>query len=276
MSIGLAGAFIGGLLMLLSPCSVMLLPAFFSYAFADTRTLLARTGVFYLGLITTLVPLGVLAGSFGGAVIANRVLLMSIISAVVIVLGIVQLVGIPLPAFTRAEAGGGRSNNLSIYLLGTVYGFAGTCAGPVLGTVLTLTAFSGNALYGGIVLLVFAAGMVVPLAIIAVLWGRFDRLRGWLRPRQLRIGRWSNSWTQVVSGALMIAIGIFLILTEGTGALPSLLGATQQADLEADALDATSPVPDAVIVVAAVVLLGAGVAAHKFLSPGRKTSTSKP
>lgn len=57
MDIGLLGAFLGGVLTLLSPCSAMLLPAFFSYAFADPRELLTRTGVFYLGLITSLVPL---------------------------------------------------------------------------------------------------------------------------------------------------------------------------------------------------------------------------
>lgn len=68
MEIGLLGAFLGGVLTLLSPCSVMLLPAFFSYAFSSPRQLLSRTGIFYLGLITTLVPLGVLAGTLGSYV----------------------------------------------------------------------------------------------------------------------------------------------------------------------------------------------------------------
>ena len=33
MDIGYLSAFLGGLLSLLSPCSIMLLPAFFAYAF---------------------------------------------------------------------------------------------------------------------------------------------------------------------------------------------------------------------------------------------------
>ena len=69
MDIGYLGAFLGGLLSLLSPCSVMLLPSFFAYAFVHPSTLVTRTGVFYLGLITTLVPLGVFAGTVGWAVI---------------------------------------------------------------------------------------------------------------------------------------------------------------------------------------------------------------
>ncbi len=33
--IGLLGAFLGGVLALLSPCSALLLPSFFAYAFTD-------------------------------------------------------------------------------------------------------------------------------------------------------------------------------------------------------------------------------------------------
>ena len=51
-------AFFGGVLSLLSPCSALLLPAFFAYAFQSRRKLLAKTAIFYLGLAATLVPLG--------------------------------------------------------------------------------------------------------------------------------------------------------------------------------------------------------------------------
>src|SRR5699024_1713859 len=87
MDSGRLGAFLGGILTLLSPCSAMLLPAFFSYAFASPRELLTRTGVFYLGLITTLVPLGVLAGTLGAFVNEHRFTFVTIASVVVIALG---------------------------------------------------------------------------------------------------------------------------------------------------------------------------------------------
>ena len=45
MDIGYLGALLGGVLSLLSPCSVMLLPAFFAYAFTDPATLVARTAI---------------------------------------------------------------------------------------------------------------------------------------------------------------------------------------------------------------------------------------
>jgi cytochrome c biogenesis protein CcdA len=63
LDVGYLAAFLGGLLALISPCSALLLPSFFAYAFGGPTRMLARTGVFYLGLVIVLVPLG--AGSGG-------------------------------------------------------------------------------------------------------------------------------------------------------------------------------------------------------------------
>jgi cytochrome c-type biogenesis protein len=270
MSVGLAGAFLGGVLTLLSPCSVLLLPAFFSYAFSSAGVLVARTGVFYLGLLTTLVPLGMLAGSLGAVISANRSTLVVAASALIIVLGAVQLLGIPLPVLGRLDGQGGASA-LSVYVLGTVYGMGSVCAGPILGAVLTLAAVSQSALYGGIVLLVFAAGMVLPLLALAFFWDRLPGLRDWLRPRQLTIGTWSNAWASVVGGAVTILLGVLLILTDGTLALPSVLDSSQQMGLESQVLASTAAIPDAAIVGGAVLVLVGVYLLHRFTKRQRPT-----
>ncbi|QIM15729.1 cytochrome c biogenesis protein CcdA [Leucobacter insecticola] len=255
MSIGLLGAFLGGILTLLSPCSVMLLPAFFSYAFTTPRQVLSRTGVFYLGLITTLVPLGILAGSIGTFLNQNRTLFLTIAASIVIALGVVMALNLP---FLRLRGASGLSNTsaVSVYALGMVYGLAGVCAGPMLGAVLTIAAMSSSALYGGIVLLVFAAGMALPLLLIALLWSRLPVVRRLVRPREVRIGRWRNTWTGLVGGILTIGIGVFLLLTQGTASLGGILGATDQARLEGWVLTATKGVPDVVLAIGAVVVAG--------------------
>src|SRR5699024_5232036 len=102
MDIGLLGAFLGGLLTLLSPCSAMLLPAFFSYAFTGPKELVARTGVFYLGLATSLVPLGVLAGTLGAFVNEHRFTFVTVASIIVIVLGALMLLNVPIPMLSRS------------------------------------------------------------------------------------------------------------------------------------------------------------------------------
>lgn len=254
MDLGLTGALIGGVLTLLSPCSVMLLPAFFSYAFTTPSRLIARTGVFYLGLITTLVPVGVLAGTVGAFVGAHRTTLVTIGAVIVILLGIVQVLGIPIPAFTRTEADQ-TGSAASVFLLGTVYGLAGVCAGPVLGSVLALAALGGNPLYGGIALAVFAFGMTLPLLVLAAAWSRSAWVRRMVRPRSVRIGRWRNTWTQIVAGLLGIGLGILLIVTEGTAALGGILGASDQAALESGALRMSAGVPDLAFAAVAIAVL---------------------
>lgn len=257
MDIGLLAAFLGGLLTLLSPCSAMLLPAFFSYAFNSPKALLARTGVFYLGLITTLVPLGVLAGTLGAFVNAHRFTFVTIASLIVIALGVVMLANIPLPL--PARGGTAESTSAaSVYALGTVYGLAGICAGPLLGAVLTVAAVSGNALTGGVITLIFAAGMALPLLILAALWGRLPFVKRLVRPREVSIGRWRNTWTGIVGGALTIAVGILLLATSGTTALSGVLGAADQAALEGAVLQEAGRVPDLLVLgIVVAVALGA-------------------
>lgn len=255
MSLSLLGAFLGGVLTLLSPCSVMLLPAFFAYAFANPGALLARTGVFFLGLATALVPLGMLAGTLGAWVNRYRFELLAAASVIVIVLGLLMLLGVRIPGLMRQQ-GASSASIASVYALGTVYGLAGVCAGPMLGAALTFAAFGGNALSGGIVLLVFAAGMTVPLLLLALLWNRLPVVQRLVRPRELRIGRWRNTWTNVIGGALTVAIGVLLLVTQGTTSLGGLIGATDQARLESGVMQATAAVPDWVVLIIFVLLAG--------------------
>lgn len=255
MNLTLAGAFLGGVLTLLSPCSVMLLPAFFAYAFTSTGALLARTGVFFLGLATALVPLGLLAGTVGAWVSQNRFELVTGASIVVIVLGLLLLSGVPLPGLMR-QRGPENASGIAVFALGAVYGLAGVCAGPLLGAALSFAAFGANAVFGGVVLLVFAAGMTLPLLLLGLLWNRIPAVRALVRPRELRIGKWRNAWTNVIGGLLTVAIGVVLLVTRGTTTLGGLVGATTQAKLEADVLRLTGAVPNWLVAVVFIVLAG--------------------
>ena len=53
--------------------AAMMLPSFFAYAFGSSCSrLVGRTGLFYLGLLLTLVPLGLGAGSLGALLSTHR------------------------------------------------------------------------------------------------------------------------------------------------------------------------------------------------------------
>ncbi len=231
MTIGYLGAFLGGALSLLSPCSALLLPAFFAYAFADRVRLLARTGLFYCGLATTLVPMGLAAGSVGAVLNDHRGLVVTVSGIVVIALGLAQILGVGFGSGTAQRLSGKIriSSGISVYLLGTVYGLAGFCAGPLLGSVLTMAMAGSSAGYGGLLLAIYALGMTVPLFVIAALWDTFDLgRRSWLRGRELRLGPLRVHSTTLISGLLFLAIGVLFLLTDGTGTLGGLFGMDAQ------------------------------------------------
>lgn len=262
MDIGYAGAFLGGVLTLLSPCSALLLPAFFAYAFSTKTRLVARTGLFYLGLLSTLVPLGIFAGALGSLVTQHRTVLVGASAALVILLGLAQISGVRLPAaFTPTGRTG--TSRLSVFALGTVYGVAGVCTGPILGSVLTVAAIGSNAVYGGMLLAIFALGMAVPLFVLALVWDRLGISgRRWLRPRPLTIGTWTNSWLMVVSGLISVGIGVLLLLSDGTAGLGGVLTVQDQFRAESFASEAAAGIPDLVVAGAAALALLAGVALY--------------
>ncbi|WP_078855758.1 cytochrome c biogenesis CcdA family protein [Streptomyces sp. NRRL F-5065] len=233
--VGLLVAFLGGLLALLSPCSALLLPAFFAYSFTGRTRLVARTGVFYAGLCTTLVPLGV-AGSFAARLFyGHRDLLITVGGWTLIVLGAAQVAGFGFGSRRLARAAGARRSGsaLSVFALGAVYGLAGFCAGPILGGVLTVAALDGDPVHGGVLLAVYALGMAVPVFFLALLWDRFDLgRRRWLRGRAVALGPVTVHSTSALGGALFVLLGVAFLVFDGASALPSPLSTDAEFALE--------------------------------------------
>ncbi|MDO5735168.1 MAG: cytochrome c biogenesis CcdA family protein [Propionibacteriaceae bacterium] len=253
MGVGFAGAFLGGLAALLSPCAAMLLPSFFAYAFGSSRTrLLGRTGLFYLGLLITLVPLGLAAGSLGALLATHRSTLALVGGIILIALGLLQVLGVNfnIPGFRS----GGGTGPIAVIALGAVYGLAGACTGPLLGAVLTMAAVGGSPLYGALLLAMFGAGMVVPLIVLSWVWDSAS-LSEKLRPRPLSIGPITTSVWGLVSGILFIVLGILFLTTDATSALGGIFDARQQLKLETALGNFAKAIPDigALVIVAAVV-----------------------
>src|ERR671913_2342104 len=215
-------SFLGGLLSLLSPCSALLLHAFFAYAFQSRGDLVGRTAVFYIGLCTTLVPLGMGISAVSSLVYGHRSTLITVSGLVIIAFGVIQVLGggFVFGPIERLRGGIKGSTLVATFFLGAVYGFAGFCSGPILGAVLTVAASSGSPLYGAGLLAIYAAGMAVPLFAMALLWDRLDLgHRRWLRGREVSLGRLRFHTTSLVSGLIFIAIGVLFIVFEGTSAL---------------------------------------------------------
>ena len=262
-------AFVGGVLSLLSPCSALLLPAFFAYAFPSPARLALRTAIFYAGMLTLLLPLGVGAGALGSVLMAQRGALMLLAGLVLVVIGVVQFFrgGFELPS-----PSGGTTTPMtperaaSTYALGLGFGLGGFCAGPILGGVLTIAASSGGALSGAALLAAYAAGMAFPMFLLALLWERLGASRrGRLRGREVRILGLERHITVVVSSVMFVVLGIVFIVLEGANPAAGIYDAVGLADLsvalQTALLNATSGMAPAIPAVIGLAVVAAAAAA---------------
>lgn len=266
MEVGLLTAFLGGALALLSPCGALLLPGFFASTVTTRARLLPHAAVFYLGLVLTLVPLGVGAGALGALLTGHRALLIGGTSLVLIVLGAAHALGLGfdlsrmLPGIDRAQQASARGTGLPrTFLLGAVGGVAGFCAGPILGAVLTLAMGQGSMALAALLLAVYGAGMVAPLMVLAALWHRLGpRARSLMRGREFTVlGRRLHT-TTVLTGLVIIALGVVFWSTNGLVTLPSLIPTSALARWQESAAVLSGP-GGQIAVIIALGLLGLGL-----------------
>lgn len=263
MDIGLIAAFIGGILALLSPCGALLLPAFFASSVGGGLRLAAHGLVFFAGLLVVLVPLGLGAGAVGTLFVSYRGLIVLIAAILLIGLGTLQLFGLGFdPA--RLLPGGQQLHRraaakvgiVKTFLLGAASGIAGFCAGPILGAVLTLAAAQGDLLLAGVLLACYGAGMVVPLMLLAWAWNRMSaRTRRALRGRSFTLlgRRWHT--TSVVTGLLLIGVGVLFWATNGLVTMPQLVPVSVQDWLQQRGSLLSGPVVDIVTIVALALIV---------------------
>ena len=236
--VGVLAAFFAGTLSLLSPCSALLLPSFFAYAFTSRRALLGRTVAFYLGLAATLVPLGTGAGAASSLFYGHRPMLIALAGWTIIGLGVLQVAGrsFAMPFSARLHGLMSRRRGegwISTLLLGAVYGLAGFCSGPVLGAILTMAATQETPWQGGVLLAVYALGMAAPLFVLALFWDRFELgRRSWLRGRLLTWGPVQVHTTSLVAGLMFIGVGAVFLRYDGTAGLAGTLGLADLTDVE--------------------------------------------
>lgn len=220
-AIGLAAAFAAGMVSFLSPCVLPLVPGYVSYVAGDAlyqarssaglrerAPALALSAVFVLGFSTVFVALGAGASVLGD--LLQRYRNEANVAGGVIVL----LFGLAMLGMLRRDSWfyrdfrfhphlrGGRP--LAALLLGLAFGFGWTpCIGPVLGTILTMSAAQGGRGGGLVLLSAYALGLGVPFIASAFftheLIGRMKALRS------------AGRWLQLVAGVLMIAMGLAMI-----------------------------------------------------------------
>jgi len=217
--ISLLVAFGAGLLSFLSPCVLPLVPVYLASLcgpeILDSEAGKGRGHIFFhslsfvVGFTIVFIILGASVGLAGFALGANLALTHKIAGSLLIAFGLFLLAALKIPWLNYerrlAPSLGTTAGYLRSLLIGAIFSLAWTpCIGPILGGILTLAWSSETAWRGAYLLATYSLGLGLPFLIIGV---AFDSIRPLLR----RIQRYST-WSYIISGLLLIAIGI-LILT---------------------------------------------------------------
>ena len=215
-------AFLAGTAALFAPCCVgVLLPSYLASIFRTRTKVFLMTFVYYLGLLTVFLPLGLGFASLGTLISSYHAALFTVGGLFMAALGVSLLLGksymLPMrvhPALRKHDFG-------ALYVLGIFSGIATSCCAPVLAGVMALSVIPGSAWLGTFYALAFVTGMVVPLFVLAMCIDKTNVLQKFagLR-RSVRYHLLGKQITlplsHLLAGILYLSIGIFILLFERT------------------------------------------------------------
>jgi cytochrome c biogenesis protein CcdA/thiol-disulfide isomerase/thioredoxin len=236
-------AYLGGILTIVSPCILPVLP--FVFARAD-RSFWRSTVPMLLGMAAMFAAVASLAAVGGAwAVDANeygRMAALIVLGGFGLALlwpGLAERLASPLVAVGNRMSGSRQAGQgvVSSFVLGIAVGLLwAPCAGPILGLILTGAALEGANATTTLLLAAYAAGAATSLAAAVFVGGRvFAAMK-----RSLGIGEWLRRalGAAVLAGVVAIALGL------DTGLL-TRLSLQSTATLEQSLIDAVQPPPGA-------------------------------
>ncbi|CAM3899604.1 cytochrome c biogenesis protein DipZ [Paracidovorax anthurii] len=216
-------AYLGGVLTIVSPCILPVLP----FVFSRTGEPFARSGLPLLaGMALSFTLVASLAAVGGGWVVAANqygrwlaLALMAVFALALLWPGLSERLARPLVAAgarlsQRAHADG-RPRPGGSFLLGIATGLLwAPCAGPILGLILAGAALQGASTASTLMLLAYAAGAATSMAAALLLGGKvFAALK-----RSLGTGEWLR---RGLGGAMLVAV-VAITLGLDTGLLARL------------------------------------------------------
>ena len=185
MIIKLALAFGAGFVSFLTPCVLPIIPGYISYITGkslneieqDKKIVLIKTILFSIGFSLVFIILGATASAVGNILLflSNE---LRIAAGVVIILFSLQMLGIFnfnfLNQDKRIETKGYKDNYFFPVLVGSAFAFGWTpCIGPVLGSILALSATEASISKGILLLSFYSLGLAIPFILSGYYMSKF-------------------------------------------------------------------------------------------------------
>lgn len=206
-------AFLAGILTLINPCVLPLLPVIIAGALQSHRL---GPVMMALGLTVSFTVVGVLVTAFGHLIGLDETMINRIAATVMILFGIVLLlpkaqeklsnVVAPLASGANSKIDSTESGSLGgQFFIGVLLGAVWSpCVGPTLGGAIGLAASGNGLLQATFTMLSFGLGVSVIL--LSLSYGT----RELLTKRKNRLMRWMP-WAKPIMGIVMIVVGIGIL-----------------------------------------------------------------
>jgi cytochrome c-type biogenesis protein len=208
--LGIALAFLGGLLTSLGPCNIATIPLIIGFVGGShslpRRQSFAISLAFAAGLAVTFMLLGVAAALIGGLIGVGARWSYYLVAAVCFLMGLqmLGLIRLQIPMwFAGLRERIGLKGIPGALALGLVSGLvASQCATPVLAAILTYVMAKGALVYGAALLFTYALGRGVPVVLAGTFTGALKNFE--------RMGRW-NGYAEKVSGLIILGVGFYFL-----------------------------------------------------------------
>ncbi|MAH03210.1 hypothetical protein CMI39_00275 [Candidatus Pacearchaeota archaeon] len=213
-------AFLAGIIGLLTPCSLAILPAFFAYSFKEKKELTKMTLFFFLGFMPVFVILGLIATFLGRSIAmfqqANS-FFVSFAGFILILFGLMAFFG---KGFSGIQLNKKTSKTpFGIFLFGVLFALGFTaCVGPILVGILLIAGTLQSYFYAAFLMFFYSLGLFVPLFLIAIFFDKYN-FADFMNRINKRLG---YSITNIISGGLLILMGLVFIIYGGTFVVDSI------------------------------------------------------
>lgn len=161
-------AFGAGILSVLSPCILPLLPAVLATSAGKNKL---RPLVIVIGVIISFTIMGIISSAFGSVFRTHMGQLKILAEIMILLMGFALLFELSLfNSFSKFPLLGGMNEEgpVSGFLLGLSLGVLWIpCIGPILGSILTMVALEGSTSSGALTLSFYSLGFAVPMLVLA-------------------------------------------------------------------------------------------------------------
>ena len=218
-------AFLAGILSLLLPCTIAILPAFFSYTFKEKSNLVKMTLTFFLGFALIFVLFGILASAVGQTILmfqSGHKFLIFLAGLLMIFFGLITFFGYGFSSLIRPNAKP-RTDTIGIFIFGVLFAVGwSACLGPILAGILLMASTLHNYYTAALLLFFYSLGLFIPLFTLSFFFDKLKIQRLNILNKEINFLGFKLSIINIIAGLLLIIIGLVFIIYNGTSVFNSL------------------------------------------------------